>query len=54
MRYIDWSEGKDSPKILTKDDLDKILGSRKLFGRKFDISKDREVIEYLLKYRKED
>lgn len=54
LRYIDWSEGKDSPKILTKDDLDKILGSRKLFGRKFDISKDREVIEYLLKYRKED
>ena len=45
---------EDFMNLIDSDDLDKILGSRKLFGRKFDISKDREVIEYLLKYRKED
>lgn len=53
LRYIDWSEGKDSPKILTKNDLEKILDSKKIFGRKFDLDKDREIIESLAKHRKE-
>ncbi|CAN5266835.1 beta-1,6-N-acetylglucosaminyltransferase [soil metagenome] len=44
LRYIDWSEGKDSPKILELSDLDLIRKSSKLFARKFDSNVDSEVL----------
>ena len=47
LRYIDWSEGKDSPKTLTIADKDAILASPKLYARKFDMAKEPGVLDFL-------
>lgn len=47
--YIDWSQGGNSPKLLTCDDLDKIIGSGKYMARKFDANVDSEVLNVLSK-----
>lgn len=36
LHYVDWSEGKNSPKNLTVSDYDKIISSGKFFARKID------------------
>lgn len=46
-RYIKWVQGNPSPEVLTMDDYDDMLSSDKLFARKFDWNKDRQVIEAL-------
>ena len=48
LHYIDWSEGKHSPKILGIDDIEKIMNSPMLMARKFDINYDIEIIKQLL------
>jgi hypothetical protein len=45
LRYIDWSDGPDSPKTLREEDYEKIINSNKLFARKFDVNIDKEIIE---------
>ena len=45
LTYVDWSEGKRSPKTLTIDDKENLISSDKLFARKFDIKTDRDVLE---------
>lgn len=45
LRYIDWSEGQASPKLLTEADLGPMLASGKLFARKFDLVRSPGVIE---------
>lgn len=40
-------EKKSSPNFLSMSDLDDIKKSDRLFARKFDINRDREIIEYL-------
>ena len=47
LRYIDWSEGKPSPKTLTIEDADKLTNSGKLFGRKFNSKVDSKILDYL-------
>ena len=47
LRYIDWSKGQASPKVLKVEDLDGMLASGKLFARKFDLAQFPEVIEKL-------
>lgn len=47
LRYIDWSKGQASPKVLTEDDLDRMLASGKLFARKFDLGRFPAVIAEL-------
>lgn len=47
LRYIDWSKGQASPKVLKEEDLDGMLASGKLFARKFDLAHFPEVIEKL-------
>lgn len=47
LRYVDWSEGEDHPKILDESDYEKIMTSGKLFARKFDEEKSRIIIEKL-------
>jgi hypothetical protein len=47
LRYIDWSEGRASPRILTSDDLDSLLASGDLFARKFDARVDERVLDML-------
>lgn len=48
LRYVDFSEHQPSPKTLTMKDYDKIMSSDCLFARKFDINKDRQVVEKIL------
>lgn len=47
LRYIDWSEGKASPRVLTLDDADALLRSGKLFARKFDAEVDGGILDLL-------
>ena len=47
LRYVDWSEGGASPRVLTSYDLDRMLASHCLFARKFDPRVDSEVIDAL-------
>ncbi len=47
LRYIDWSEGNPSPKILTLADARQIIQSGSLFARKFDVYTDSEILDYL-------
>jgi hypothetical protein len=47
LRYVDWSEGGASPRVLTTYDLDRMLASHCLFARKFDPRIDAEVIDAL-------
>ncbi|MCI1327627.1 MAG: beta-1,6-N-acetylglucosaminyltransferase [Lachnospiraceae bacterium] len=48
LHYVDWSEGKTSPKILTIEDIEELKHSDKLMARKFDIALDERVVEELL------
>lgn len=45
LRYVDWSEGEDHPKILDDTDYEKVMSSGKLFARKFDEEKSRKIID---------
>ena len=45
--YIDWSERKSSPKILTATNIDQILNSQDLFARKFDKTIDSTILDLL-------
>lgn len=47
LRYIDWSEGKASPKTLTEEDLPKLLDSDALFARKFNSVTNPEILTKL-------
>jgi hypothetical protein len=47
LRYMDWSEGGPSPRILTTWDLERMLRSRALFARKFDPRVDTKVLDAL-------
>lgn len=47
LRYIDWSEGKASPKVLTLEDLPALLQSEKLFARKFSLKDSSELLDAL-------
>lgn len=48
LRYVDFSAHQPSPKTLTMADYDKIMASGCLFARKFDVNKDRAVVERIL------
>src|SRR5829696_6595426 len=47
LRYVDWSEGGASPKVLSTHDLERMLRSSALFARKFDPRVDAGVIDAL-------
>lgn len=49
--YMDWSEGKNSPKVLTIEDWDAIKESKKLLARKIDYSLDGYLYEKLILIR---
>lgn len=50
LRYIDWSEGKANPKFLDVKDISKIVSSKMMFARKFDIDLDSAVLDELDKH----
>jgi hypothetical protein len=45
--YIDWSKGGPNPKTLTVDDYQQMMQSGKMLARKFDIRKDRAILDML-------
>lgn len=45
---MDFSAHLPSPKTLTIEDYDRIVDSGCLFARKFDINKDRAVVDKIL------
>jgi hypothetical protein len=47
LRYIDWSEGRPSPRVLTMADLETLKASHALFARKFDTRVDAAVLDAL-------
>jgi hypothetical protein len=47
LRFIDWSGGGHSPKVLTLPDLPALQASARLYARKFDASQDAAVLEQL-------
>jgi hypothetical protein len=47
LRYMDWSDGANSPRTLTSADLDRLLASDDLFARKFDPRVDAHVLDAL-------
>ena len=47
LRHIDWPAGQVNPRILTSNDLARILSSMKLFARKFDVSSDEEILNLI-------
>lgn len=50
LRYIDWTRG--TPYTFTIEDLELLVGSDKLFARKFSERKDSQIIEKLYKHLK--
>lgn len=47
MRYIDWSTGGASPKVLMEEDFEKLQKSHKLYARKLDHKIDSSLIDRL-------
>lgn len=52
-RYILWKEGDKSPKTLVVDDYNDIINSEKLFARKFDATKDDDILKIIEEQIKE-
>jgi len=46
-RYIDWTGGGNSPKLLGMEDLPSLLASSAHFARKFDVNHDSRVLDVL-------
>ena len=51
LHYVDWSEGKSSPRTFKSSDYEAIIHSGKLMARKFDVGVDREILERMYKDR---
>lgn len=47
LRYIDWSGGLPSPRILTMEDRDRLLAAPDLFARKFDPRLDARILDVI-------
>jgi hypothetical protein len=47
LRYIDWSQGGASPKILTLSDAEQLKNSGKFFARKFDMNVDSQILDWI-------
>jgi len=52
LRHIDWKRG--NPYVFRDDDFDELITSNCLFARKFDITKDKVIIERLKLYLDEE
>ena len=48
LHYVDWSEGKSSPRTFKSSDYEAIIHSGKLMARKFDTNVDGDVLKLLL------
>lgn len=48
--FIDWSNHKGSPEILTEKDFDRIINSDRLYARKFSLQADSKVVEKIINH----
>ena len=48
LRYVDFQRG--NPYVFTIDDYDDLISSPYLFARKFDLSKDAEIVDAIYKH----
>ena len=48
LTFWEWDASENHPRILTKADYELLINSDKLFARKFECEKDREIIELLI------
>ncbi len=46
-RYIDWSQGGGSPKLLDVSDFEKLSSSPCFFARKFDLEHDSKIVDMI-------
>ncbi len=46
--YMDWSEGKNSPKVLAEEDFDFMIKSEKMIARKIDSRHSLDLYKRLL------
>lgn len=46
-RYIDWSEKGAHPKVFGTEDFDSLAESPMLFARKFDITRNKEILDLI-------
>lgn len=49
LHYVDWSEGKSSPRVLTCEDEQALTETPKLMARKFDFTVDQEIFKRILR-----
>lgn len=54
LRYINWSEGKSSPKTLTLKDKEVLKSSTKFFARKFNEATEASILDWLDEKIKQD
>lgn len=47
LRHVDWSGPDPPPRILTSADFDALIASGDLFARKFDITRDAEILDLI-------
>ena len=47
IRYIDWSDPREAPKVLVKDDWENLEKSKDLFARKFDVGRDQDILSLI-------
>lgn len=47
LRYIDWSRDREMPAILNTNDFQRICKSHCLFARKFDVTKDENILDMI-------
>jgi len=47
LRYVDWSTEDCHPKLLSRDDISRLIDSPKLFARKFDSQVDETVLDLI-------
>jgi hypothetical protein len=47
LRYVDWSDPREAPKVLGKGDWDKLEACDDLFARKFDIGRDADILSMI-------
>lgn len=53
MRFINWEKGPDYPRTLDLSDYEDLINSKALFARKFNINKNKEVIEAIYNFTKQ-
>lgn len=48
LTFLEWDTNRNNPRILTKVDYQLLINSDKMFARKFDCDKDREIVDLLI------